>query len=257
MTLFVLAAAAISLFSPVAQNTNLCDVPTLLAALTQQIEAVSPETVWEDLAVVEETIATARAACENSTPVVSPGNVGTFLLIANSSANLRSCASTDCEIVGRVSQGDVLSGVGQSGDWYQIQLSSGETAFIAGFLVRRGPDAVISTDEAYFDQTTGCYVAFDIRRGTSDLRVILTGARMREVVVDVFRPNESVALRVQGQLDKTFIDTGEPYIHQYYSWNVGFPLGMYNLEITLDGRTSRLAWEMETSGDYNIFVLCE
>jgi hypothetical protein len=51
-------------------------------------------------------------------------------------ANIRSCASTDCEIVRLAEGGEMLSVVGIQGDWYEVR-NENTTAFIASFLVRR------------------------------------------------------------------------------------------------------------------------
>ncbi len=180
---------------------------------------------------------------------------GSFTVVVNSGANLRSCAGTNCAIVRQAAAGEALTVIGTEGDWYQVDLG-GETAYIANFLVTRGPDAVIDIDEPYVDRNTGCVVAFDVKRGDADMSIILSGENASDIVVDLFRPNESKALKVQGQLDKTFIDTGEPYILQYYSWNIGWPTGTYQIELSYGGKTSRLAWEMPERADYNIYFLC-
>jgi hypothetical protein len=200
----------------------------------------------------------AIACSDSSSEEASTVEITTVLfnVIANGNGNLRSCAGTNCDIVGHVAVGDLLGVVAEEGDWYQVQTENG-TAFIATFLATRGPDEVIAVDEPYFDVLTGCFIVFDIKRGDMDMNFIFSGGRRDDVVVDLYRPNESSPLSVEGQLDKTFIDTGEPYIHQYYSWNVGYPVGLYNLEISLDGNTSRLGWQMETTGEYFIHVQCD
>ncbi|HEX2907896.1 MAG TPA: SH3 domain-containing protein [Phototrophicaceae bacterium] len=180
----------------------------------------------------------------------------TFKVSATGNANLRSCAGTDCSIVGQATAGEQFTVVGVEGDWYQIDYQ-GQTAYIASFLAMRAPDNVISTDETFVDERTGCILVFDIKRGDADMGIILTGGRKNDIVVDLYRPNETKALTVEGQLDKTFIDTGDPYILQYYSWNVGWPSGIYNLELSLDDNTTKVAWEMKERGDYKISVMCE
>jgi hypothetical protein len=180
----------------------------------------------------------------------------TFNVVVEGNVNLRSCAETTCDIVGQTDDGQILTVVGEDGDWYEVETEDG-TAFIASWLTTRGPDDVIPTDEIYEDERTGCRIAFDIKRGDMRLNIILAESGRNDVVVDLYRPNETNPLRVEGQLDKTFIDTGEPYVHQYYDFRVSYPMGVYQLEISYGGETSVLAWELETRGDYNIFVLCE
>ncbi len=178
-----------------------------------------------------------------------------FVVIVNGNVNLRSCPSTDCDVVGSASNGSSLTVLGINGDWYQVQRDSG-TAFIASRLTTRGPDAIIQVDEPYLDTKTGCLIVFDIKRGDMDINFILSGTNRSDVLADLYRPNEIHPLPVAAQLDKTFIDTNEPYIYQYYQWNVSWPLGTYQLELSLNGKTSKLAWELQTRGNYNIYVDC-
>lgn len=209
----------------------------------------------------DDVFAPAMEACANvsgnaGTANANVADADTFDVIVNGDVNLRSCAGTECSVVGRAANGSLLTVLAVEGDWYQVETEDG-TAYIAAWLTSRGPDAIISVDEAYLDPKTGCIIAFDIKRGDMDMNLILSGSDRGRVVADLYRPNETAPVRVEGQLDKTFIDTGDPYIHQYYSWNAWWPNGVYQLEVTRDGETSRLAWELETQGDYNIFVYCE
>jgi len=143
------------------------------------------------------------------------------------------------------------------GDWYEIKLDSG-TAFILSSLTTRGPDDVIKVDEPYLDVPTGCYIVFDMKRGDMDVHFILSGKKQSDILVDIYRPKETRPLKVEAQLEKTFTDTNEPYIYQYYSYNVSWPSqGRYQLELTFNGKTRTLAWEFGTRGAYNIFVQCD
>jgi hypothetical protein len=181
----------------------------------------------------------------------------TFNVIVSGNVNLRSCAGTNCDVVQKANDGMMLTVTGEDGDWYQVRLEDGTTAFIASRLTVRGPDRVIPTDDIYIDARTGCMVGFNIKRGEMDMSVILDGSRRGDVVVDLTRPRETIPLKVEAQLDKEFIDTGDPYLLQYYRWNVRFPLGVYTLDIALDGKSSKVAWEADVEGEYNIYVTCE
>ncbi|MCY3832202.1 MAG: SH3 domain-containing protein [Chloroflexi bacterium] len=61
----------------------------------------------------------------------------TYYVTANPYANIRSCASTDCNIVATARPGDALTVVDDSGDWYELRLEGGATGYIAGFLVSK------------------------------------------------------------------------------------------------------------------------
>ena len=141
----------------------------------------------------------------------------------------------------------------QGREWYRIDGGR----WLAAWLTTRGPDALIQTDGIYRDEDTGCAIVVDRKRGDRDLAIVLAGASRDDVTVDVYRPNENIALRVEAQLDKTFIDTGDSYIYQYYSWRIGWPNGLYRLEVSQAANTSMLAWQMDQAGDYTIHVYCD
>ena len=61
----------------------------------------------------------------------------TYYVTANPAANLRSCASTSCSIVGSAKRGEAITVTDDSADWYEIRMENGEAAFIAGFLASR------------------------------------------------------------------------------------------------------------------------
>lgn len=183
--------------------------------------------------------------------------VDKFNVVVNGNVNVRSCAGKQCDIVQNVKDGSLFTVVAVDGDWYEIKLDSG-TGFVLSSLTMRGPDDVMTIDKTYHDVPTGCYITFDMKRGNMAVNFILSGKKRDDVLVDLYRPKEIRPLRVEAQLDKTFIDTDEPYIYQYYSYNVSWPLqGRYQLELTLNGKTRKLAWEFDTRGEYNIYVECD
>ena len=59
----------------------------------------------------------------------------TYYVTANPYVNIRSCAATSCDIVATAQNGEALTVIDDSKDWYEVRLDNGETAFIAGFLV--------------------------------------------------------------------------------------------------------------------------
>ena len=63
----------------------------------------------------------------------------TYYVTANPYANIRSCASTNCEIAATAQYGEGLTVVDDSSDWYELRLEDGQTAFIAGFLMSKTP----------------------------------------------------------------------------------------------------------------------
>jgi hypothetical protein len=201
-----------------------------------------------------------QTACDPDATVDSSAadeREGLFNVVVQGQINLRACAGTQCDIVGNTTNGQRLVVLAEEGDWYEVRLEDGTTAFIAARFTTRGADAVLVVDDFYDDENTGCQVFIRSKRGDSLVTVILDGKLRETVVVDVYRPNETIPLPVDAQLDKEFIDTGAPYIHQFYRWNTRWNTGMYRLEITLSDRTSLFEWEMATRGQYDIFVTCD
>ncbi len=181
----------------------------------------------------------------------------TFNVIVNGNVNVRSCASTDCEVVGQAVNGSVLTVLEEQDDWYEFEFE-GESAYIASWLTERGPDVYIEDlSEVYVDERTGCTIIADVRRGDMEMQFIIFGDERNSVFVDLYRPNDDNALDVEAQLDKTFTDTGEPYIQQYYHWGLYWYVGVHEIEISYGGETSRIAWNASSQADYNLFVTCD
>ena len=61
----------------------------------------------------------------------------TYYVTANTYANIRACASTECAIVGSAQRGEAIEVLDDSSDWYEIRLEDGGTGYIAGFLASK------------------------------------------------------------------------------------------------------------------------
>lgn len=193
----------------------------------------------------------------NTVRPLGTDNEDTFNVVVVGNVNLRDCGSTDCDIVGQAANDSVLTVLSQDDDWYEVEFE-GDTAYIASWLTERGPDVYVEDlSEIYNDERTGCLVVADTRRGDMDMKVIIFGDERNDVIVDLFRPNDDNALDVDAQYDKTFTDTGEPYIHQFYHWGLYWYTGVYEVELSYDGETSRIAWNADTQQEYNLYVSCD
>ncbi len=179
-----------------------------------------------------------------------------FRVVVKLDYPVRSCSSASCRIVGNVTKGEVLQVVSRDNRWYEVEWESG-SAFIVAAITTRLPDSLVDLYEGYADARTGCFLALRTRRGSSDLNVAISGERLDEVWVDIYHPGEHTPIRVSAQYDKTFIDTGEPYIHQSYYLTSWWPTGVYQIELTLAGKSSRIGFSIPESGDHTIFVMCD
>jgi hypothetical protein len=186
----------------------------------------------------------------------SAGESTAFNVVTNSNANLRTCAATTCDLAGQVPAGQVLSVIGQDGDWYEVTWENG-TAYIASWLTTRGPDVYVDLTEGYQDPKTGCQAKLRLGRGDATIDFAISGEKRKDVWVDIYRPNENTPVEVFAQYDKTFIDTDEPYIHQTYYWGTWWPTGTYQLELTLGDKSSMIAFDIAQSGGHVIYVSCD
>lgn len=71
--------------------------------------------------------------------------IKTYYVNSNSAVNVRDCASTDCAIAGTFNHGDKLDVIDDSGDWYEIELQNGSSAFIAEFLTSKTKPSALPT----------------------------------------------------------------------------------------------------------------
>ncbi|WP_252502862.1 N-acetylmuramoyl-L-alanine amidase [Sporosarcina sp. Marseille-Q4943] len=62
--------------------------------------------------------------------------------VLTNGTNIRSSSTTSSSIVTRANAGEKLTVIGEEGDWYNVSLSSGETAFIAKWVVSTGDVAL-------------------------------------------------------------------------------------------------------------------
>ena len=67
--------------------------------------------------------------------------------VLTNGTNIRSSATTSSDIVSRVNAGEKLSVIGEEGEWFNVSLPSGESAFIAKWVVSTGEVAQASSSE--------------------------------------------------------------------------------------------------------------
>lgn len=77
----------------------------------------------------------------NSTCRGADGQTSTYYVVAETIANIRSCASTNCAIATTAQRGQRLNVVDDSNAWHEVLLPNCETAYIAAFLASQTPPA--------------------------------------------------------------------------------------------------------------------
>lgn len=104
----------------------------------------------------------------------------------------------------------------------------------------------------------GCTVGKTMDRAAEmSVDVIIHGSKRHHVTVDVIPPGRGKELSVQTQYHKTFIDTGEPYIHQVYAWDTEWESGQYTITHRLSGKPAqREVVGLNGNGAHRVFVEC-
>ena len=72
-------------------------------------------------------------------PAPTPGPITTYYVIANGSAPLYECASSDCDIRALVAEGEALRVVDDSGDWYKAYIGAGVYGYVQRELTSATP----------------------------------------------------------------------------------------------------------------------
>ena len=242
-----------------AQSSGSCDTAALANNLTSYATRISSAT-YDEVVVIADEVNTLLAEYTNSCAVTDHAGAPAtelFTVQATGNVNIRSCGETTCGVVSVATQGKVYSVIGESGDWYEIQLDDGQTGYIASWLTVRGPDAVIDIYTGYADAGLTCSVKAVVQRSTShDVHFAISGAAMYDVTVDILRPNSTNPEPVWHQYSKTFIDTGEAYTDQVYRSSY-WPAGNYQLSLSRGGETRVYAFELTGTGATIIYVFCE
>lgn len=74
-------------------------------------------------------------------PVVTPGPTTTYFVDADGSATVRSCASSDCDMVGIAADGEALQIADDSGDWFEVYIGAGMVGYIQREMLSSEPSA--------------------------------------------------------------------------------------------------------------------
>ncbi|QMV41486.1 stage II sporulation protein P [Cohnella cholangitidis] len=103
--------------------------------------------------------------------------------------NLRNGPGLDYKIVGKARLGDSFQIVGTEGDWYQVSLPGGDTAYVAGWVVKTGLGDQVSQPKVYIYHTHNRESWKNVvgnKKGTSfddpKVNITLVGQQMGEVL---------------------------------------------------------------------------
>ncbi|HJF32101.1 MAG TPA: N-acetylmuramoyl-L-alanine amidase [Sporosarcina psychrophila] len=80
------------------------------------------------------------ALSSNVKPSTDNSEIGTVTILSNGT-NIREAATTSSQIATRADAGEKFSIIKEDGDWYEISLPSGESAFIAKWVVSTGDES--------------------------------------------------------------------------------------------------------------------
>lgn len=111
---------------------------------------------------------------------------------------------------------------------------------------------LLEDDEKHYIAGTNCLVwteAWDV-----DLNILIIGDNQEDITVDLYYPGESELQRMDGHNLNEF-DDGTPY---RIEWIEGerFPLGLYNIDVTIEGQLYQYQWQREDESINTFGVEC-
>lgn len=120
------------------------------------------------------------------------------------------------------------------------------------------PPQLFLTGERYRDRgETGCNLFLSEGEGQGGVEIVFIGEQRREARVDLFLPDDNMALQPEPDRKYGQFDDGVAYIAQEYASDLDWRSGLYRLELTLGERSSAFVWHMERLGRYFLFVDCD
>ncbi len=128
---------------------------------------------------------TTEKATVVNTPAAVPGQLASSVLtsinqveVISGNVYLRSGPGSNFDQIGSVSEGDILSVLGQEGDWYKIRKSDGSSAYIAGWLVQSSNASVPALAKPISNPTTFPTPVTPSSNPTGVPQVILDGRQL-------------------------------------------------------------------------------
>ena len=197
-------------------------------------------------------------------------------VIASKRIPLLECMDGSCEADGYVERGAALPVVDavleEDETWYEVARefkhyleveADDATAFVPAADVVPGPAGFVERDGEYAilheDHTPLCRIR--TMRGDDDLLLwvsIKSGPAYEEMQVDVYKPFADSSLKVMREVERTFKDSGLPYINLTFDWiDHGSQLGIYTVHLTLDAITYQFGMDLNEIGVQYLLFHCK
>ncbi|AQQ55035.1 hypothetical protein B0X71_07355 [Planococcus lenghuensis] len=92
---------------------------------------------------------------ETAQPKPAVANTGKTVTVLQNRTNVRSNPTTSSAVIGQLNAGTVLNVTDMSNNWYQVKLSNGKTAWIAGWVVSSSDGSKITAPAAQQTASSG------------------------------------------------------------------------------------------------------
>ena len=196
-------------------------------------------------------------------------------VIAAKDLQLRDCLDGPCETNQYMLRGETLPVVDRVVEddetWYEVARefkhyleveADDATAFVNASDVAPGPAGFVELDGAYYilheDHRPHCQV--HPRREDAPfvhISAIKAGAAYKDLLVTMTAPLTESPMPIKDEPERTFSDSGDPYIHQLYEpMIIAKGKGVFTIDLTLDGITYRLGFDLTEPGIYRFHLYC-
>ena len=132
------------------------------------------------------------------------------------------------------------------------------TTWIAAWLTRGGPDAIVEVKTLHTDERSGCSVYVDFMPAKRTKIVFLVSGTLQTAVVPrLYLPGATEPLPASGQYYRVFADTeDETFIRRGHSLDTSYPDGLYRIGIEFEREVWTVAFVADATGDYGLHVIC-
>lgn len=197
-------------------------------------------------------------------------------VIASQRLPLLACLDGSCEADEYLERGAALPVVDrvlqEDEQWYEVTRefkhyldveAADATAFVPAEDVVSGPAGFIELEGDYAilheDHMPLCRI--HTLQGAKDRMLLVSlksGPAYEDMQVDIYKPFSESPLYVMRELEKTFKDSGLPYINLVFDWlDHGSQLGIYTVHLTLDSITYQFGMDLKEVAVYYFLIHCK